>query len=80
MRLLVERGVKLLGTDGGAMGPCEDDYPPHIIGLKSGMMFVEKMTNLSKLPVRGSIFMFLPLKIEGGSGGPVRAIAFVPKS
>ncbi len=79
MELLVERGVKLVGIDGAAMGPAEDDFPPHLVGLSAGLIFVEKMTNFSSLPVRGAYFMCLPLRIEGGSGGPCRAIAFVPQ-
>jgi len=28
--------------------------------------------------VRGAFFVFMPLKISGSSGGPGRAMAFVP--
>lgn len=38
----------------------------------SGM---ENLTNLNKLPVRGATIIALPMKIKGGSGGPLRAIA-----
>jgi kynurenine formamidase len=40
---------------------------------------LENLTNLDKLPARGALVVALPLKIEGGSGGPLRAIALVPK-
>lgn len=78
MELLVERGVRLVGTDGVAMGPCEDDHPPHVVGLKANMIFIEKLTNLAQLPPRGAAFLFLPLRIENGSGAPGRAVAFLP--
>jgi kynurenine formamidase len=39
----------------------------------------ENLTNLDQLPVRGTLLIALPMKIEGGSGGPLRAIALVPR-
>jgi kynurenine formamidase len=39
----------------------------------------ENLTNLDQLPVRGALLIALPMKIEGGSGGPLRAIALVPR-
>ncbi len=43
------------------------------------MLFLELLANLRRLPPRGALFIFLPLKIEGGSAGPGRAIALLPK-
>ena len=40
----------------------------------------ENLTNLNELPPTGAIVIALPMKIEGGSGGPLRAIALVPGS
>jgi kynurenine formamidase len=40
----------------------------------------ENLTNLDQLPAKGAIVIALPMKIEGGSGGPLRAIALVPRS
>jgi kynurenine formamidase len=37
----------------------------------------ENLANLDKLPPRGATLIALPMKIEGGSGGPLRAIALV---
>jgi isatin hydrolase len=34
---------------------------------------------LTQLPPRGAFFIFLPLKCEGGSGAPGRAIALKPR-
>jgi len=39
---------------------------------------IENLTNLDKLPATGFMLIALPIKIEGGSGGPVRAVALVP--
>jgi len=75
--LLVHRGVRCVGTDAVSMGPVEDTVPTHIAGLESGMVYVEALCGLGQLPERGATFIFLPLKIAGGSGGPGRALAII---
>jgi kynurenine formamidase len=42
-------------------------------------VFIEGLTNLAALPSRGAWVCFAPLKVEGGSGAPGRAFAFVPR-
>lgn len=74
-----ERGVNCLGTDGGSIGLCQGNAPHHIAGLSRQMVYVEALCNLDQLPIRGAQFLFLPIKLEYASGGPGRAIAFVPK-
>jgi kynurenine formamidase len=37
------------------------------------------LTNLDKLPAKGAILIAAPLKIENGTGSPIRALALVPK-
>ncbi len=39
---------------------------------------VENLTNLDQLPASGSVVVFAPLKIEGGTGSPTRVLALVP--
>jgi kynurenine formamidase len=38
---------------------------------------IEKMTNLDQLPPHGFTVIALPIKVAGGSGGWVRAVALV---
>jgi kynurenine formamidase len=38
----------------------------------------ENLANLDRVPPRGATLIALPMKIEGGSGGPLRAIALLP--
>jgi kynurenine formamidase len=38
----------------------------------------ENLTNLSLLPPAGSFVVALPMKIKGGSGGPLRIVAWAP--
>ena len=76
---LRSKGVWHLGTDGASMGPVEDGLPTHVAGLRHGMSWEELLTNLGELPVRGAYYIALPTKIVDQSGGPARAVAFVPK-
>lgn len=80
LELLLERGVRTVGLDGVSVGASHDGAPPHQFGLGRGMLYIELLANLRRLPPRGALFVFLPIKIGGSTGGPGRAIAFVPRS
>jgi isatin hydrolase len=43
------------------------------------MRYIEILTNLDELPIRGAYFIFMPIKISGSSGGPGRAMALLPE-
>jgi isatin hydrolase len=77
MELLLERGVRCVGTDGPTMGAAHEGVPVHVAGLSGGAVFVEGLANLDALPARGSWFCFAPIKLERGTGAPGRAFAFV---
>ncbi len=74
---LHERGIRHIGIDARGIGLMQDDYTPHWAALGRGMIATENLTNLGQLPTRGALFMLLPHKFEGASGGLGRAIAFV---
>ena len=38
----------------------------------------ENLTGLERLPLRGASIVALPMKIGGGSGAPLRAVAILP--
>jgi kynurenine formamidase len=78
--LLVERGVRALATDAASIGSVDDGARTHLAGLRHGMTFVEGLTNLEQVPAVGAYFLFLPVRVEGGSGGPGRAVALIPPS
>jgi kynurenine formamidase len=80
MQLLADRGVKVVGTEGGGPGVSERDARTHQIGLGAGMVFIERLANLHLLPARGAGFCFLPVHWAEGSGAPGRAIALVARS
>ena len=48
-------------------------------GNFAGFAGFENVANLSALPATGSYVVALPMKIESGSGGPLRIVAFLPK-
>jgi len=80
-RLLVEqRKVAVLGTDTASIdhGPSAS-FVVHQIASASNVPALENLTRLETLPARGALLIALPMKIEGGSGGPLRAVALVPK-
>jgi kynurenine formamidase len=77
VELLVERGVRCLGVDTPSVGAAEDGYAAHVAGLSRGVVYVEGLARLAELPVRGAIFVFLPVRVRGGSGAPGRAVALI---
>ena len=80
-RLLVEeRGVAALGIDTASIDyGRSSDFQVHRVAAARNVPGFENLTNLDRLPARGAMIVALPMKIEGGSGGPLRAIALVPR-
>lgn len=78
VELLDARGVRFLGTDGTSIGAADDGRPAHVAGLARGMLYVEALCRLDRLPARGATFLFLPIKVRDATGGPGRAVAFLP--
>jgi kynurenine formamidase len=80
-RLLVEeRGVAALGIDTASIDYGRStDFQVHRVAAARNVPGFENLTSLDRLPPRGAFVIALPMKIEGGSGGPLRAIALVPK-
>jgi kynurenine formamidase len=78
--LTEERGVAMLGIDSASIDYGKSqDFIAHRVGAAQGVSNLENLTNLDQLPATGAIIIALPMKIEGGSGGPVRVVALVPK-
>ena len=80
-RLLVEaRKVKALGIDTASLDHgLSNDFIVHQIVGKHNVLGFENLTNLDKVRPVGASLIALPMKIGGGSGGPLRVIALVPK-
>lgn len=74
---LTDRGVDLVGCDTLAIDATgADEFPAHYELLGEETYIVENLANLAELPPFSVLFTF-PLKIEDGSGSPIRAVAVV---
>ena len=79
-KLLVEgRQVAALGLDTPSIdyGPSKD-FLVHREAGAHGVAGFENLRNLDCLPPTGAYLIALPMKIGGGSGGPLRAVALLP--
>jgi|SRR5699024_9996067 len=70
-------GVEPVGTDAGIAATFETPFPNHYFMHEANKYGLASLANVDKLPPRGSILIATPLKIEEGSGSPVRVIALV---
>jgi kynurenine formamidase len=77
---LVGIGVETVGTDAGAAHGFDPPFPCHHFVLGAGKYGLTQLANLAELPPTGSVLVVAPLKIEAGSGSPVRAFALAPPS
>ncbi len=77
-RWCVEKGVRLLGVEPPSVADVnnlEELTAVHGILLGAGVIIVEGLTNLDQIRSERVTFMAFPLKVKGGDGSPVRAIA-----
>jgi len=75
---LVERGAGLVGTDALNVDATEGGTThAHATLLGADVLIVENLTGLEALePGRPYTCAFVPLRIEGADGSPIRAFAF----
>ena len=71
-------GTECVGTDAGQAHMFEPQYPCHHYMHGAGRYGLQCMTNLDLLPATGALIIAPPLKIEDGSGSPLRVLALVP--
>lgn len=80
VRFLIERrGAAALGVDAASTdyGPTTE-FPVHRMLGAANVPGFENLTGLDRLPATGAVLIALPMKIHGGSGGPLRAVALIP--
>ena len=76
-----EKNVSAVGIDTASIDRGQStDFRAHVILYADNISGFENLANLDALPATGSFVVALPMKIEGGSGGPLRIVAFVPAS
>jgi kynurenine formamidase len=78
--LVRDRRVGAIGADVASIDyGRSSDFRVHQIAAAANVPGLENLTNLDRVPATGALVVALPMKIEGGSGGPVRVIAIVPR-
>jgi kynurenine formamidase len=77
--LVGNRTVKSVGIDTASIDYGQSTlFETHRVLYERNIPGLENITNLDRLPARGATLVALPMKIKGGSGAPLRAIAIVP--
>ena len=77
---IVGWGSQCIGTDAGQAGGMDPPFPAHNLLHRDNCFGLASLANLDKLPAKGAILIAAPLKIDGGTGSPIRALALVARS
>jgi kynurenine formamidase len=70
-------GVEAVGTDHGQAFAFEPPFPAHHLMHGGNKFGLASLCNLDQLPATGALLITAPLKIEKGSGSPLRVLALV---
>ncbi|NIM50529.1 MAG: cyclase family protein [Gemmatimonadales bacterium] len=77
--LVEERSIAALGIDTPSIDYGQSsDFESHQVLLAAEIPAFENVANLDRMPEAGGYVIALPMKIEGGSGGPLRIVGVVP--
>ena len=71
-------GVEAVGTDAGQAFAFEPAFPAHHLMHGANKFGLASLCNLDQLPPTGAVLIAAPLKIEKGSGSPLRVLALIP--
>lgn len=81
MRWLVEREITNVGIDAPSIDHASamttKDYPAHDLCAEHDILNTENMANLGAVAGRRYTLACFPLKIDGGTGSPVRPVAIL---
>lgn len=76
--LTKQRSIKAIGLDTASIDYGQSTlFESHRVLFEKNVPAFENVANLDQLPARGFHVIALPMKIKGGSGGPLRIIAIV---
>jgi kynurenine formamidase len=74
-----ERQIKAIGIDTASIDYGRSTlFPTHVTLCENNIPALENVANLDQLAETGFTVIALPMKIRGGSGGPLRVIAVLP--
>lgn len=76
---LAENGVVNIGVDAPAIDQTPDDltFAGHKVCGEYGITNTENLANLDKVVNKRFLYIGLPMKIRGGTGSPIRAVALL---
>ena len=78
--LVKNRSISAIGIDTASIDFGQSQtYGSHVTLMGQNIPAFENVANLDKVPEVGVQIIALPMKIKGGSGGPLRIIALVPE-
>ena len=76
--LTQNRSIKAIGLDTPSIDYGQSTlFESHRILFEKNIPAFENVANLDQLPLKGFSVIALPMKIKGGSGGPLRIVAIV---
>ncbi len=76
--LAKNRSIKAIGLDTASIDRGQSSlFESHRVLFENNIPAFENVANLGQLPVKGFRIIALPMKIKGGSGGPLRIVALV---
>lgn len=76
--LVENRNIHAIGIDTPSIDYGQStDFESHVILLSENIPAFENLTNLEQLPNKDFVIIALPMKIKGGSGGPLRIVALL---
>jgi len=79
--LVSERKIKAVGIDTPSIDFGQSkEFLTHRSLCGNNITAYENVANLDKLPAKGAYIVAAPMKIKGGSGSPLRLLAWVPFS
>ena len=75
-----QRKVGAVGIDTPSIDYGQStDFMAHRVLFAANIPAFENVANLDQLPATGATIVALPMKIRGGSGGPLRIVAHLPE-
>ena len=76
--LTANRSIKAIGLDTPSIDYGQSTlFESHRILFEKNIPAFENVANLEQLPLKGFSVIALPMKIKGGSGGPLRIVALM---
>ena len=79
--LVRERRIAAAGIDTPSIDRGQSTtYASHVALMTANVPAFENVAALDRLPASGAWIVALPMKIAGGSGGPLRIVAAVPRA